>query len=538
MMMLTPQQEAAQMFVTEQAAEVRTLDNLTTHNVPAGLAFQDSKLDSLLDAAQRQQSKGDYQTSVETLKKFEAVPGSADDAELVRYEYLTLRASDVLKTFTVAQVDRIVEHKQVLDDQTNLAEIYFRAARFKYHADELKSARKYLKKAKKFVENEPEWADDIARLDALLNPRVSVGDKRYDIYNINVPGNSLDCINGEYALGIMVIPGRFGKNSAIAQLGGRSVGGWSTGVAKAAVFNFIGHHFLRDVPLEFDAKFVEMNPAKTLKGYGRLPESEMFTLGIRKKFPLWYVEGKVGGKGIEYSKNASFTQKEDGSHTMNGGDELSKIFANQFKEKYGHEIPAGSKVDLTISDNDASGGPFYFNVGAGVHGIMLDKRYGTMLDWAGLSFERFVRETSGIVMDLSTPDNSWAGYSTEEQDIGHMKDRKSRFESYDLMLRAEASLIQNKRFDLAVQYNRMLADFVQDDKGLPFIQDLLQAQRTKQSFGVNVMYMPPLSKRLLIQGYYIHDTDPNDNGHHRFSIGLNYLFSLNESCRDGGIEKW
>ncbi len=502
------------MFVAEQAAEVRTLDNLTTHNISGDMFVnQIADLDSLLKAAWQQQQAGDYESSFKTLEDFEAVLGSADDdTRLIRYEYLKLRAADELGRFTIVQADRIVEHKKVLKDKTNLAEIYFRAARFKHKYDRIKSAKQYLKKAKKFVKNEPEWADDIAKLDAILNPKIEMKPEDYKIDVGDKAGFSVLANNGTYGGSVFFAPGRFGKDSFIfkAMLGDLKGDFYRGGIIVA---KSIGHYMVRDWKVEGDFIFMESQKVNSLEHYGPIKETMAHSAGVRVKLPFSYLEARGGQTGLIFGKKVNYVHKADGSHEFK--DELSRIFAESVIEAYGREIADGSDVSMELfSHTCGCGGNGFFSFGAGIREIPIIPKLGMMLDWAGISYERFARGGQEMSVDISSVHSAY-------DQMGEALSPK--LVSNDTWLRSEASLIQNKKLNLAVMYNRLLSEDIKKEKGVSFVMDLMKANRLKEEFGVNLIYQPASTNRVLFFGHYINQLDDNSNRHHHFRLGMSYV---------------
>jgi len=148
MMMFTPQQEAAQMFAAEHAAEVRTLDNLTTHNVPAGLAFEDD-LDVLLNVTLQLYDAGNFKAAKASAQKVmdEAVI-QKNMPMLTKGEYQFVIASDRLGSLTKAQVDRFRTHMHELDDHSKDGETYILQALIDLENKNVESVRQNLSLAK------------------------------------------------------------------------------------------------------------------------------------------------------------------------------------------------------------------------------------------------------------------------------------------------------------------------------------------------------------------------------------------------------
>ncbi len=167
-MNFTPQQEAAQMFFTEQAAEVITLDNLTTHNVPAGLTFN-TDLDSLLDVTWKHFAAGDYEQAKQSARNLADEAGRQKNTKmLIEGEYYLIRASARLGDLTAAPIEQILVHKEKAADKSHLAELNYQLAAFRTGQGRTTEALKALQTAKKYVSKEQDWKDDILFLEAQL----------------------------------------------------------------------------------------------------------------------------------------------------------------------------------------------------------------------------------------------------------------------------------------------------------------------------------------------------------------------------------
>ena len=169
--MFTPQQEAAQMFAAEQAAEVRTLDNLTMHNAPAGLAFQDSNEDlkAMINQVKEQYKLGNFEDAKKAAQKLIDEAGIQGNKKfLVEGEYHFIRASAKLGDLNAALFDRILTHKDEMDDESNLGEIYFRLAEMSFAKQDKIRAKKALDKSKDYIDTEPLIRDDLLALESKL----------------------------------------------------------------------------------------------------------------------------------------------------------------------------------------------------------------------------------------------------------------------------------------------------------------------------------------------------------------------------------
>ncbi len=162
--MLTTQQEAAQMFAAEQAAEVITLDNLAEHNVPAGLIFS-ADMDDLLKVSKDQYASGEFKQSKKTaLSLIEEAGRQKDKRMLVQGQYHVIRASAELNQLNNAQFERIFVHKDQLGDKSNLDELYYHLAGMKFKKKDKLAGFEALKKAEKHLAKGSKWADDILML--------------------------------------------------------------------------------------------------------------------------------------------------------------------------------------------------------------------------------------------------------------------------------------------------------------------------------------------------------------------------------------
>ena len=158
---MSPQQEAAQMFVAEQAAEVRTLDNLTTHNAPAGLTFIDD-LDQLLGKAKSLYAEGKLDEAEALIKQFKQQPDLAKD----RQRYFEMSRLDIMidiaqGDLTFAKVEKLKTQKESLKDNGSRAEIGYFTGMFEKQQRRLDEAAKAWKSAVKHASSgEAEFAGE------------------------------------------------------------------------------------------------------------------------------------------------------------------------------------------------------------------------------------------------------------------------------------------------------------------------------------------------------------------------------------------
>ncbi len=171
MMMFTPQQEAAQMFVAEQAAEVRVLDDLAGHNVSSGLTFDssDEGLKSLLDRSLEQYKLGEFELAKKAAQNLINEAGRQSDKQmLVKAEYQLIKANARLGELNTAMLDRIFIHKKQLDDQSHLGELYFLSAELWADKGNNDKAKEYLGKAKRHIPEFSAWYDDVLFLETRI----------------------------------------------------------------------------------------------------------------------------------------------------------------------------------------------------------------------------------------------------------------------------------------------------------------------------------------------------------------------------------
>ncbi len=476
--MITPQQEAAQMFVAEQAAEVRILDEDAMHQANGPL-FEILNLDSLCAVAQKQYKEGNYDGIKKTARIIvDEASKQTDPLMKIAGEYHELRANDELGTMNMAHIDRILEHKELIGDESNLGEIYFRASRFKYKQGDIRAAKKFLKKAKK-SQSDPYWTLMIADFDEKLNPvREEITREPFFAWP---PGKMLDKLfmeeAGFFGLGGSVkgntvianlgyIPGRFNKNSGfvtINSIRGRS--DWN-----AFNISMINNPKYDHLSQEVDLQLFSLYSIST--GYESL---DFFGLHIgahhRQKIGKFYVQagfdkyfdGANGSGQFEYlSDSDSFEQK----WLSDLDNEFMQALYDQVNAILPFDSEASYKRNITFIDDAANWVP---KIEFGIHNRPISANGALMLNNLGIGYQRFVAPA----WDLEIED-----HVSGSEELALTETIRNSYSSDNLVIRAEAALQFAKWATLAMMGKHSFS--VKEDKqGIPFYNTLLPSFHNK-----------------------------------------------------------